>query len=110
MTSETSRAGIGDCRPGNFRGLSSSAQAAGRAGARDRSFETSWGDWERILGGDGFEQVGLGGRHAAERVTGADFGDGALVAVYAAVVADLQEERAVAEPDAALDAFGAADA
>lgn len=52
----------------------------------------------------------MSGRHAAERVARADFGNGAFVAIDAAVVADLKKERAVAEPVAALDAFGAPDA
>ena len=56
------------------------------------------------------QQIRLVGRHAAEGVAGADLGDGAFVAVHAAVVPHLQEERAVAEAVAALDALGAADA
>ena len=58
----------------------------------------------------GLEQIRLLGRHAAERVSGAGAGDGALVAMDAAVMADLEEERAVAETVAALDALRAADA
>ena len=48
--------------------------------------------------------------HAVDRVSGADLGNRALVAVYAAVMPDLQEQGAIAEPVAALDTFGAADA
>ena len=48
--------------------------------------------------------------HAAERVAGTGARDGAFVAADAAVVADLQEEGAVAETVAAFDALGAADA
>ena len=58
----------------------------------------------------GLQQVGMIGRHAAEGVAGADLGDRAFVAVHAAVVPHLQEERAVAEAVAALDTLGAADA
>jgi hypothetical protein len=49
-------------------------------------------------------------RHAAEGLAGTGAGDGALVAVEAAIMADLQEKRAVAEAVAALDTFGATDA
>ena len=58
----------------------------------------------------GFEQVGLARGYAAEGVGRTGAGDGALVAMHAAVVADLQEQRTVAEAVAALDAFGATDA
>ena len=43
-------------------------------------------------------------------IGGTSPGDGTLVAVHTAVVADLQVERAVAEQGAALDALAAADA
>ena len=56
------------------------------------------------------QQVRLVRGHPAEGVAGADFGDRAFVAVQAAVMPHLQEERAIAETVAALDAFGAADA
>ena len=56
------------------------------------------------------QQIGLIGRHPAEGVAGANLGNGAFVAVDAAVVPHLQEERAVAETVTALDAFGAANA
>ena len=58
----------------------------------------------------GLEQIRLLRGHAAERVTGAGAGDGAFVAMHTAVVADLQEERAVAETIAALDALRTTDA
>jgi hypothetical protein len=56
------------------------------------------------------QEVRLVCRHAAEGVAGADFGDRALIAVNAAVMPHLKEERAVAEAVAALNALGAADA
>jgi hypothetical protein len=52
----------------------------------------------------------MAGRHAAEGVAGADFGNGAFVAVHATVVADLQEKRPVSESVAAFDTLGAANA
>ena len=63
-----------------------------------------------ILMANRLQQVGMGRRHPPERIARADLRDSALVAVYAAVVADLEEEGAVAEPVAAFDALGAADA
>ena len=56
------------------------------------------------------QDIRMAHRHAAEGVPRAGAGDGALVAVDAAVVPDLEEERAVAETDASLDALSAADA
>jgi hypothetical protein len=56
------------------------------------------------------QQVGLVGRDAHEGVRGAGRGDGALVAVEAAVMADLEDEGAVAVILAALDADAAGDA
>ena len=58
----------------------------------------------------GFKQVRIPGGDTAERVAGADPGDGAFVAVEATIMAHLEEERTVAEPVASFDAFGAADA
>ena len=58
----------------------------------------------------GLEQIRLVRRDTAEGVGWANFGDGALVAIDAAVVADLEEERAVAETVAAFDALRASDA
>jgi len=54
--------------------------------------------------------VGVGDFHTADGVGGAHAGDGALVAVDAEVVHDLQVEGAISEGSAALYAFGAAHA
>ena len=54
--------------------------------------------------------VGVGDLHAADGVGGAYPGDGALVAVDAKVVHDLQVEGAIPEGGASLHAFGAAHA
>ena len=58
----------------------------------------------------GLEQIGLARGHAAEGLgrTGARYG--AFVAMHATVVADLEEQRAVAETIATLDTLRAADA
>jgi len=52
----------------------------------------------------------MGSGDAAKGITGTDFRDRAFVAVNAAIMADLQEKRAVAESVAAFDTFGATDA
>src|ERR1019366_1911051 len=57
----------------------------------------------------GLQQIRVIGWHPAEGVTGADLGDGALIAIHTAVVPHLQEKRAVAEAITALDTLGAAD-
>ena len=62
------------------------------------------------MGVFGLEQIRLARGDAAEGVGRAGAGNGALVAMHAAVMADLQEERAVAETITAFDAFGAPDA
>ena len=62
------------------------------------------------VGVRGLQQIRLGRRHAAEGIRWTSAGNGAFVAMDAAVVTDLQEERAVAETIASLDAFCAADA
>jgi hypothetical protein len=55
-----------------------------------------------------FEQVGMAGGHATEGIAGTDPGDGAFVAIKAAVVPHLEEERTIAKAIAAFDAFGTA--
>jgi hypothetical protein len=59
---------------------------------------------------DRLEQIRVAGRHPTEGVARTNFGDRALVAVYTAIMPHLEKERPVAEPIAALDAFGASDA
>jgi len=56
------------------------------------------------------QQIRLARGHATESVARTGAGDGALIAMDAAVVTDLQEERAVSKTVAALDTFRAADA
>jgi len=56
------------------------------------------------------EQIRLLSGDSPESVAGANSGNGAFVAVQATIVAHLEIEGTVAEPIAALDAFGATDA
>lgn len=57
-----------------------------------------------------FEDIRLAGWHAFDGLGRAGPGDGAIVAVDAAVMAYLEEEGTVAKKDASFDTFRAADA
>lgn len=51
------------------------------------------------------QQVRPAGRNTPERVTGANFGNSALVAIDAAVVTHLKEQRTISKTVATLHAF-----
>lgn len=59
---------------------------------------------------DRFQQVRLACRDAAKSIAGANFGNGALVAVDTSIVAHLEKQRTVAEAITAFNAFGAPNA
>ena len=58
----------------------------------------------------GLEQIRVTDRHPPNGFARTNPGNGTFVAVQAAILLDLEKERAVAEPITALDAFRAPDA
>src|SRR5580765_1873376 len=71
-----------------------------------------WSLWfrNRLSMGTQLQEIRVLARDAPKGIAGTDFGNGAFVAIEAAVVADLEEKRAVAEAVAPFHTLGATDA